>query len=193
MTVGASENGRKYTLTALLESLNAMPPIIFNEEKNHEHELFMEYLTQFFKFSKLDEEDAYEFFYHMHPDLDSAVFHTDVINGSILFLRKFGSLVGADLPFFDDRKKHLSFFIKDNDATFITRGIVIFIKEFHNPISKISIKNYNAEALKLKNMNYMQCKFTLEILMKCIATLLTWQYKKSNIDRRVKPVGGENE
>ena len=86
MAVGISENGRKYTLTTLLESLNMMPPIKFNEEKNHE--LFVEYLTQLF---------------------------------------------------------------------------------------------------------YVQCKFVLEILMKCIATLLTWQYKKSNIDRRVKPAGGENE
>lgn len=191
MTLGISGNGRKYTLTTLLESLNTMPPINFNEEKNHE--LFVEYLTQLFKVSKFEEENAYEFFYHMHPDLDSTVFRTDIINGSILFLKKFGGLASADLPFFRDSRNHLSFFIKDNDATFITNNITIFIKGFHNPISEISINNYNTKELKLTDMNYVQCKFALETLMKCIATLLTWQYKKSNIDRRVKPVGGENE
>ena len=191
MTLGVSRNGRKYTLTTLLESLNALPPINFSEDKNHE--IFMQYLIQLFKISKFNEENAYEFFYNMHPDIQSGVFDTSVINGSLLFLKNVGGLAGADMSFFKDKSNNICFTIKDNDASFITKYITIYIKGFNNPISEISVVSHNKSETKITDMNYVSCKFTLETLMKCIATILTWQYNRSNISRRVKPVGGENE
>ena len=155
-----------------------------NKLSYENHEVYMRAIKSIISSSSLDEETAYKLFYYAHPPIVNGVFSTDIINGSLLYIKKYIGLASFDHKTFKSNRK-LSLFIKDYDATFIFDTRCIIIKNFDKPISDIVFSHHLKET-NISDASYKECAENLDLLMDGIASILVWHYKHANIDKRDK-------
>lgn len=160
-------------------------------DKNELHEEIEKVIKSIFDASVCLTEDAiYDIFMNLHSDIEAGVYDCSVINGSILYLKHHAGLASADIPFYKDKDKKLSFFIKDYDASFLGTKICVHIKGFNRPLAEISL-DLDGKHIELRDASYKECVTGLKFLMESIATLLTWHYKWKKIDKQNNLSGGE--